>query len=384
MKGWIKKYIIKLINSLNISSEKWGTPKGIIDAEEWCRKNNAIYITILEKTIVSQKPPATIEPVICKIFEQEYNQVQSEVFIAIIDKGRVWGRNGTVITSDDLLISNVSREFGIYKGVYGMLHSIFNRFFLGKTTFINGNIAVISTAGCNNYYHWMIDVLPRIQLLKLAGFFEIIDYFVIDYSELAFQRETLKKIGIEESKIIRSNNQWDFHIKVEKLYVPSLPSVLSTVTKWQSEFLSNSFHKNEVSTTSKKLFISRRKTNGRNLKNEEEIFAYLQKKGFAIYFPEDYSVETSAQVFANATDIVSIHGAANTNWCFCKPATNVLELFPSTQIYPNFWLLANSISLNYTYIIAPGNRLKDNQDPVVNKRNDDFEILLSDIEQVLN
>jgi hypothetical protein len=60
MKGWIKKSLIKLINSFSISSEKWGTPKGIVNTQEYCRKNNAAFKIIYPAKNVNQPEPITL------------------------------------------------------------------------------------------------------------------------------------------------------------------------------------------------------------------------------------------------------------------------------------------------------------------------------------
>jgi len=386
MKQRIKQAIIKGINSLKFSSEKWGTPKGIISTGEWCRTNKSTYLTVFNRKTVFENHPSTFDGKVNSLFQNEYKRDLHEAFVAKIPNGRVWGRNGTVITSDDLLLEDVSREFGKYKGVTGKNHSVFNRFHLGKLMKIKGNVAVISTAGCSNYYHWMIDVLPRVQLLKLANLFNSIDYFIIDYTGLHFQKESLKKSGIGENKVIRSNSQWKFHVVAENLVVPSLPSELSIVNQWQVDYLKEVFLPTEpVKTTlDRKLFIGRKKANNRLLLNEDEIFQYLSKVGYEIFYPEDHSISDVAAIMHQATDVVSVHGAGNTNWVFCEPGTNFTELFLSTQIYPNYWLIANCVRGNYLYITSGDGELNPGKDPVVNKRDDNFKISLSDIEKVLH
>lgn len=73
-------------------------------------------------------------------------------------------------------------------------------------------------------------------------------------------------------------------------------------------FLSAMEFKNYVAKTPKRIFISRK--NSRTLINEEEIADFLKKEGYEKLYFEDLSLNMQWSVMRNATDIVSIHGAA--------------------------------------------------------------------------
>ncbi|HRF25101.1 MAG TPA: glycosyltransferase family 61 protein, partial [Chitinophagaceae bacterium] len=304
---------------------------------------------------------------------------EQKTFIAELADGRVWGANGAVITSDDYLLEDVSREFGKYGGVFGKAHSVFGRMRLGKIEYYNRNVAVLSTVGCNNYYHWMIDVLPRIAILEEAGIKEQIDFFIIDYSGLPFQKESLLKAGISMQKIIRSNDYWKFHIQAKKLFVPSLPSELSSVNGWQINWLRNIFSAsiNKTGINQSKIYVSRKKADNRKLLNEDELIVYLRGNGFIVHYPENHSIEKNASVFASAEVIVSLHGAGNTNWVFAAKGVNIIEIFPPKQIYPNYWYIAALLNHRYAYIINGGERLQAGEDPVMNKSNEDSTVYVA-------
>jgi 3-oxoacyl-[acyl-carrier-protein] synthase III len=55
------------------------------------------------------------------------------------------------------------------------------------------------------YYHWLLDVLPRIGILRRSGLaLEQIDWFLVNQVEQRFQEETLKTLGIPAEKILSS------------------------------------------------------------------------------------------------------------------------------------------------------------------------------------
>lgn len=86
-----------------------------------------------------------------------------EPFVAIIHDGRVFGNSGAVIAPDDQLLADVSFEFA---GRIGANHPVFSNLKLPCIYKINSTVAVLSVAGGVGYYHWMFDLLPRIELLR--------------------------------------------------------------------------------------------------------------------------------------------------------------------------------------------------------------------------
>lgn len=382
-----KSIFSAITHALGLDSKYIGSPKGIKQTKDWCATNNAFYRAFTHTNNVdAAKAPVTSDAKSGDIFSLSALAREQQTFVATLSKGRVWGANGAVITDDDYLLEDVSREFGRYGGVFGKEHSVFGRLKLGKPTYYDCNVAVLSTVGCNNYYHWMIDVLPRIAILEEAGVKDSIDLFVIDYTGLPFQTESLQKAGILPEKIIRSNDYWKFHIQVKQLFVPSLSSTLSSVNGWQVNWLRNIFADGmkKADNRSSKIYISRKKAGNRKLLNESELITHLQSSGYIVHYPEDHSIEENAAVFASAATIVSLHGAGNTNWLFAAKGTKIVEIFPPKQVYPNYWYIAALLDHRYAYIINEGERLQAGEDPVMNKSNEDSRVSVAAVDALMN
>ncbi len=71
-----------------------------------------------------------------------------------------------------------------------------------ESTYLQGNTLFLGAAGANNYYHWMVDVIPKLKVLEVAGIdINSIDHFVLRDLDWSFQEKMLGILGIPKSKI---------------------------------------------------------------------------------------------------------------------------------------------------------------------------------------
>jgi capsular polysaccharide biosynthesis protein len=396
LKERTKDTLIRTVNSFGISSKYIGTPKSVVKAAEWTNAHQGVAGVFFQEVYPEKErkehPPVTLDASVHHIFTDEYSRIQPQAFVAGIARGRVWGRNGAVITPDDALIGDISREFGRYGGVLNEGHSIFKQVRLSKVRKIKGRIAVVAAAGSQVYFHWLYDILPRIGLLKKAGLIKDIDHFIIDYSGLKFQKEGLEALGVPVEKIISSNDQWNFHIQADELIVTSLPSRLGTINEWTVEFLRNTFltaggpdrgSGKQDQGSGKRLYLSRRKAPTRNLVNEAEILEILGKCNFYPFYPEDHSIRETAAVFAAADSIAGVHGGGLANLAFCSPGAKVVDIVAPKHVDPLFWILSNLTGAVYAYIFGEGERLPEGTDLVRNKVDEDIHLNAAEFERIL-
>ena len=375
IKEQVKKVAIKGINSIGISSKYIGCPKSMLTTKAWIDKYGsqykATFLPLIPATTINEKPPVTLEPSVHRMFEDEYIHEAPAAFVAAIANARVWGRNGTVIAPNDILLTDVSREFGAYGGVIGKAHSVNKQLSLHKCTKLKGKIAVLGTAGTYNYHHWLYDTIARVHLLKLAGVFDHIDNFIIDFNGLSFQKEALQQAGIPIEKVICANDNWRFHIEAEFLIIPSLPSKLGQIGIWPVQFLRDTFLQKTLDVPTR-LYISRRKATSRKLVNEEEVLRFLQSEGFIEFFPEDHSIVETASYFSKANYIVGVHGSGFANLAFIGKGTKVIDIVAPAHLDPYYWMLSNRNHSHYGYLFGEGERPNENQDLVKTKVDKDI------------
>jgi capsular polysaccharide biosynthesis protein len=376
VKQSLKKILIRSINHLGISSEKIGTPKDVVRTAQWCASNNAEFVQLHQTKSVSQNPPVTINGRVHVLFRREYDRIQEETFAAIIYEGRVWGRNGAIITPDDLLLGDVSREFGAYGGILGKEHSVFKQVKLHAPCYINGTVAVIASPGASNFHHWMYDNIPRLHLIEKAGLLKDVDYFVLDHVKTPYQIETLKLLGIPDEKVLNCNDNWRFHIKAKKLIVPSLPSRLGVVSDWCVDYLRGLVLKEQKkSSGSKRIYISRRKAASRRITNEADLISVLAEKGFTEYFAEDHSVSETAALFNEAEYVVGAHGSGLSNLAFASRGVKVIDIVAPLHLDPYYWVLTGLREGKYAYL--PGEGIFDEETIELVKQKVDHDITVN-------
>jgi hypothetical protein len=273
----------------------------------------------------------------------------AEHFVAVVPQGRIWGRNGAVISPDRYLLWDVSIEYS--KPPFR--HTALSQRTMPPLMRIPGTWAVLTCAASENYYHWMFEVLARFELLRQSGI-EPDGYVLSMNGGLPFQHETLQLLGIPPDKLIDCR---DFtHIQADRLVVPSMGGHTGHAPQFACEYLRANLLAHcpaEPLEGYECIYISRSGAERRRVLNEADVVRYLEHFGFRSVRPELLTVREQMRLFSSAGFIVAPHGAALTNLIFCRPGTKVVELFPSSYVYPSYWVPSHHVGLDYYYLIGP-------------------------------
>jgi len=216
-----------------------------------------------------------------------------------------------------------------------------------------GNVVYLPTKfGKQNYCHWLLDVLPRIELVKnLYPNLNGIDKILYHKSDAKYQQDTLDVLGYNELLEDTWNNQ---SISADNLIVPSFMSHPGNYgADWVIQFLMSSFLNNTKTPDVKHeyIYVSRRLCDKRRIINEEELEQGLSFLGFQTIFLEQLSIEQQATLFNQAKVIVAPHGAGLTNLVFCQEGSTVIEIFSPVYGTRAYCIIADVKKLNYyTYV----------------------------------
>ena len=289
-------------------------------------------------------------------------------FVVTIPQGRTWIAPQTnswlicnaiaVITPDHCLLGDLSRYYPWLLPGCSQPHKI-NHTILSKDTIapvkkLTGKVAVLSGLAGHVYYHWLFDIIPRLELIRLSGIeLREIDWFVVNNLEKPFQKETLKWLGIPTSKIICSDR--NSHIQGEELIVPSFPGYLDWIPGGTIKFIRETFLSKinlQNYQSPKKIYISRGKARARHIINEVKVRSLLSKYGFKTVFLEEMSILEQIILFANAKFIVAPHGSGLSNLVFCSPGTTIVELFSPNYLRTDYWILSQQLQLKHYYSVG--------------------------------
>lgn len=343
-------------------------PKGWIKVADYfsgqCADDR--WISLYPPETIRYKPLPDLGQELPDFLRCPKDETVPEAGVAILNGCRYWGHyGGTVVSSSELVLEEFSRE------VFGIEHNrIFHTIGLPKPTTLAGTTAVLTCRDADtNYYHWTVDLLPRIHLLLMHfGTLSSIDWFLINHADSLYQLETLSELGIPHNKIITPNSST--HYILEEAYVPTLKEPKGPVTSWALGFLA-SLQTDNLEARSK-IYVSRRTNAGRTVINEDELHDCLHKLGFQRLYLEDYSVRHQRFLFQNAQQIVAIHGAGLANLASCAPGTSLVEIFPPSYLGMGFRRIATVKDLNHCVVLGRGHVAAKPND--VTKKSDYIEV----------
>lgn len=277
------------------------------------------------------------------------NVVSDNYEIFEIKNARIWGNNGTVIVNDKFYIKELNRSLPSVKR-----NPIFYQHNIIKPKLLKGSAAIVTSVAGDVFYHWMIDILPRLIQLQKHEQYSKIEYFILNKISHQFQIDTLNQLEIPKSKIIEVANLFDYHFEIESLIFPSFTSEFNKSSILTIKLLQNTFNLNiaEPNNFSQYIYLSRRAVNSRILLQEEEIYAILSKKGFERFYAEDYSIKDQIGIFKNAKVIIGPHGSGFTNIVFCKPHTIIIDICAPEWINDCFKGISELNNLKYHRILG--------------------------------
>lgn len=229
-------------------------------------------------------------------------------------------------------------------------------------------LSLVQGASGENYFHWLLDIIPKIKICMNNFDIREINFFYLPPLKSS-QLESLKLIGINKKKII--NSKIYKHIKADKIIFVTHPWYYKgkfhdqswNLPSWIIVWIRNSFLKYKKKfKCSKKILIDRSESYFKHCQiiNKKQVESFLIKNGFKVYRIGEYKFIKQIFMFWNAKYIIGAHGAALTNLIFCKPNTKIIEFKPFNHPGKNYEKISKINKLNYQKIVSKKKYLKNN------------------------
>lgn len=240
-------------------------------------------------------------------------------------------------------------------------HPVISFPFLGKRLKnIENAIFIVTPEASKNFYHWYLDLVPRLVMCKM-----LIEDFssrhIIIHSELKkYEREFYEYLGIDPEQIICLKNY--NVLPVSDLIVPEYTFDNDhdvdgdNSTKWRKnifDYVKKNVYQIDSTVEPRTLVYLQRGENnrfGRNLIGEDKIIPLLIELGFQIFNPINYSIKEQAEILSKAKCVVSIHGSALSNIAYCKENTLIIELNSSFNVTRGFRNISKNFGLKHKFI----------------------------------
>lgn len=227
-----------------------------------------------------------------------------------------------------------------------------NNLYFGRVEKLSGTYSMIrAMTDYQNYYHCLIDYLPRLYLLDQPKYKNEQIQLLLSSPATKIERFFFQKLLPNHIQPIVVDGKKLYHL--EKVIFPSM------ITRRQIGYLPPSYieylipkvaplrKRNKIN----RIFISRSKSKTRRIENEEELLTLLEKYGFQKYYLEELSLEEQIELFYDAEAVISPHGAGLANLIFSQEI-KVLELFPSQKVFFHYYYLCKALNNCYQYYCA--------------------------------
>jgi hypothetical protein len=290
------------------------------------------------------------------------------IFVCEIPNAYIHVKSGLVCTRNFKAIADFGLEhrMGVYAPFYGP-----KPFFVKK---INGIYSTVNYCTAENFWHWMVDCLPKIYVMtKIILDMKII--LLMPESANEFQRETLDCIlpkNFEVSYI--KGDEW---LQTEQFLWASLVSGLcmGLLPNEYYEAIRNPIFKKfdlpQIHTKTERIYISRKAAGHRRVTNEDAVMKTLKKFGFRIILLEELSFRQQVELFHQADIVVGPHGAG-LGTTFFSGEIDIL-VFYSIPNPPNYFhTLAKGLGQKH-YFICHNEQEEDNN----------FEVNILELERTL-
>jgi capsular polysaccharide biosynthesis protein len=260
-----------------------------------------------------------------------------------IPRAMIWGESGLVVDVDGRPVID-ALWFPEQLGNCPNFHLSWRRFFPKPVAGVYFNVMLY---WCRGYYHWICDVLPRVQsaLPHLpAG-----TRFIVPDCMTEPERQSLHAAGVSPESWVsyRGKRPWC----VEKLvHVPPVAMTGDHTGESLAKLRQSVFRHFGVSGLpmgSRRIYISRKRGAERSIVNEAELLPVLHRNGFEIVCCEELSFEQQVRLFREAGMVVGPHGGGFTNLLWCHPGTRVFEVLGSNSIRRCYWSLCSVLGFDH-------------------------------------
>jgi len=207
---------------------------------------------------------------------------------------------------------------------------------------------LLSTPWHHNFYHWMIEILPRLISYDRCSSLQYVP-IIVPKSAPRFVAESLKLAGYLSKVIFLDDGVYRFNtLHMLSMLSPSM-DVSADAVDWLNKKFADA---PSTPTAPKRVYVSRRDAKIRFVSNECDLTRTLSEFGFETIVMSDLSLADQISIFRNAECIIGPHGAAFANLVFTRPTSIFIEFYSRGHYAPCFNRLANARMLKSGFLVG--------------------------------
>ncbi|GBR43748.1 glycosyltransferase family 61 protein [Neokomagataea thailandica] len=204
---------------------------------------------------------------------------------------------------------------------------------------IDEDVVILCGPAYQIYGHWLVDFLPRLLLLREAGYALDSLKYLLPHNLLGFSWTWLEFLGIPRDNI-RTYDVVRDRCHIKRAIIPTCIRGNSRATpilgKIFQDICTTQLGVNP-STPHRKIFVSRALwgNTSRQLANQDYVESFVQELGFEIIHPENLSIAEQIQTFSSARIIMGEYGSGMHNSVLAPPGCEIITL-RGTMGHPGF------------------------------------------------
>jgi hypothetical protein len=202
-----------------------------------------------------------------------------------------------------------------------------------------------------NYYHFILDVMPKLELLSTT-FPHLLAH------PLYISNELFSSPFFASARSSTALKHFNFrplptsaYLRCEELFYVSCSGAEGSASRLQRvrDILSPSFQLDRPSP--RRIFVTRSAYRGRAITNHESVHKVFDKYNFAVLDFDDVSFVDQVQLVKNCEIFSAIHGASFANMIFCEHrSTHIFEIHPPTEDNDCFKSLAETLGFEFSRV----------------------------------
>jgi hypothetical protein len=198
-----------------------------------------------------------------------------------------------------------------------------------------------------NYFHWLIEALPRLLLVKTA---EPESYLLVPAPVPEFISVTARLLGFTKLLLLQRNQV----LRNTTVLLPEATHVDGhqdpvLMRQVRQQLVAGSGYVEQPPT--RRIYVSRSRQRMRKLMNEAALDELLAAYNFEKVYFEELTFEQQLKISLEASVLMGVHGANLTNMLFMQPGTQLIELM--NQHSPNLVYFRMASYLDVAYYNVP-------------------------------
>jgi tetratricopeptide (TPR) repeat protein len=175
----------------------------------------------------------------------------------------------------------------------------------------------------------------------------------LTFMALPWQRDLLRAVGVPDETLVHQELGRTYRCKevVFRQY-SRIDTALTPLDREIYDRVSRQLAGPPSAPPSRRIFISRRNTRGRNLLNENELVEAMAARGLEVIEAESLSLLDKARLFRDAELVVGLGGSGMFNVAFCPAGTRVVSIESNNTFIHNHSLLFGSLGHRFAFILG--------------------------------